>query len=125
MRLALSCGRTDWRQFLDEMTPGQFDEFAALDVVEGTGINRVCDVLALGFTALCRAWGTSAEPHWFLPGDDGIQEVEPDQMSDMFRAQFGAVAEHGQPEQISREPDGEHREVQQGSDRGSVEAPAV
>jgi len=111
MRLSLACGRTDWRKFLDEMTPEQLDEFAALDVVEGTGINRVCDVLALGFTALCRAWGTSAEPHWFLPGDDGIQEVEPDQMSDMFRAQFGAVADHGQPEQISRQPDGEHREV--------------
>ena len=44
MRLALSCGRTDWRQFLDEMTPEQLDEFAALDVIEGTGINRVCDV---------------------------------------------------------------------------------
>ena len=111
MRLALNCGRTDWRQFLDEMTPEQLDEFAALDVVEGTGINRVCDVLALGFTALCRAWGSSAEPHWFLPGDDGIQEVEPEQMSDVFRAQFGAVANHERDEQISRQPVGEHEAV--------------
>mgnify|MGYP006410745055 FL=1 len=111
MRLSLACGRTDWRQFLDEMTPEQLDEFAALDVVEGTGINRVCDVLALGFTALCRAWGSSAEPHWFLPGDDGIQEVEPEQMSDVFRAQFGAVANHERDEQISRQSVGEHGEV--------------
>lgn len=61
---------------LDAMTPEAFAEWAAFDAIEPVGVEKVCRVLALGFTALCHSWGAKdVEPSHFMPGEEPEERV--------------------------------------------------
>jgi len=72
MRLALACGRLDWRALIDELTVEQFDEWLAFNSLEPIGGERMTWTLANGFAAICGAFTRSTsdtvEPWQFVPG---------------------------------------------------------
>ena len=69
MRLALECGRADWEQLADELTPEQFDEWRAFDLVEGLPSTRISYAIAMGFAAVMTTFGSgkTVKPGMFLP----------------------------------------------------------
>lgn len=57
MRLAEACGRKDWRAMLDEMTPEEFDEWRAKDIVDPIGSRGVYEILAFIGALLANTFG--------------------------------------------------------------------
>lgn len=54
------------------MTPEQMDGWIAFNRLEPLGVERLIEVLKLGFAAVCGAWGAELEPDNFdpLPADE-------------------------------------------------------
>lgn len=67
MRLSLLCGRLDWENLLQTLTPEQFDEWIAYLAVEGDPFIRVVEVLKLGLCATASAFG----------GKLGLEHLDP------------------------------------------------
>ena len=58
MRLAEVCGRHDVDAMLDEMTPGQFDEWRAKDIIDPIGHRGTQEILAMIGAMLAGAFGS-------------------------------------------------------------------
>ena len=68
MRLAIECGRPDWEQFADELTPEQLDEWRAFDLVDGLPHQRIAHAISMGFAAVMSGFGGDrVSPELFLP----------------------------------------------------------
>ena len=54
---------------LDELEPRQFDEWIAYRTIEPDPVDRICEILKLGFSAMVSLGGGEMEPDAFDPKD--------------------------------------------------------
>lgn len=80
-------------RLLDELTPGQFDEWLAWSRLEPDPVMRIAEILKLGFSAVCLAWGMEFDPEILDP-------LSPEKLA---KKQRGREAGRGR----EREPDTE------------------
>ena len=55
---------------LDAVSPQQFDEWIAFRQIEPDPLDRLAEILKLGFAAIVNAWGGDATPGYFDPGKE-------------------------------------------------------
>lgn len=73
---------------LDEISPRQFDEWLAYRQLDPDPLDRITEVLKLGFAAVLGAWGASDKPDDFDPAvkrkeSEEVLEVSPEQAAAM------------------------------------------
>ena len=80
---------------LDGLTPEQFDEWLAYDVVEPDRLARLIEIVKLGFAALCSSWGLNLGPDDFDPQAKAEaaaapgREVTPEQGAQLLAGYLG------------------------------------
>jgi hypothetical protein len=74
---------------LDGMTPEQFDEWIAFRRIEPDPEERLREIVKLGFSALCAAWGSKLELEMLDPWAKEPEAMGPGQAASVMRQAFG------------------------------------
>jgi len=88
----------DVDRLLDELTPEELDWWIAYRELEPDPIDRIAEILKLGFTTLCRCWGGKVTPDDFEirpTAKEGEPTVGPRQARQMIEAITGDIDGHG------------------------------
>jgi len=97
---------------LDALTPAEFDAWVAWSRLQPDAETRIAEILKLGFTAVCAAWGLTIDPELLDPGgpqnvarhqpgptqptgEEDVQEVTPDQAAAWARIMIPGTASRG------------------------------
>jgi len=82
---------------LDGLTPEQFDEWLAYREVEPDPLERLIEILKLGFVAVCASWGMHIRPEDIDPmaANSPGQEVTPTQGAQLVTGYLGPARRRG------------------------------
>ena len=83
--MARNAGRLDVDRMLASVTPEQFDEWVAMDSIERDPLERIREVLKIGFCTLAAANGMKTTP-------DQLDPVKPERDADEVTPAQAAAA---------------------------------